>query len=186
MNRPTTHSQENFNQENISKFRKLVEDIKFCMFVTRKRGEGETLRSCPMTLQQVDENNDLWFFVGRTSELYADVMESKIVNLVFSCPEKSSYVSVIAECRESDSRAKKEELFNLFTKAWFPEGVDDKNLVLLHCKTESIDYWDSPSSKVVQIYALAKAIVTGKPIEDDAGIHGHIDVAAQEKSVRMY
>ena len=47
-------------------------------------------------------------------------------------------------------------------KAWFPKGLDDPELALLKVTVEKAEYWDSPSSAVVHLVGLAKALVTGK------------------------
>ncbi len=55
-----------------------------------------------------------------------------------------------------------EELWNPILKAWFPEGLDDPNICLLKVNVEQAEYWDSPSSTLVQIGGFVKALVTGQ------------------------
>jgi general stress protein 26 len=51
-----------------------------------------------------------------------------------------------------------EELWSPLHRAWFPKGLDDPNIALLQVEVDRAEYWDSPSSKVVQLIGLAKAL----------------------------
>lgn len=57
-------------------------------------------------------------------------------------------------------------------KAWFPEGSEDPNLILIKVKPVVAEYWDSTSSKMVVAFNMLKAIVTGE--EYDEGHHDKI------------
>ena len=48
-------------------------------------------------------------------------------------------------------------------EAWFPGGVDDPDLALVCVKINHANYWDVKESKIVQLYQMAKAVITGKP-----------------------
>ncbi|MFK7936673.1 MAG: pyridoxamine 5'-phosphate oxidase family protein, partial [Saprospiraceae bacterium] len=47
-------------------------------------------------------------------------------------------------------------------KAWFPEGIDSPRLALVEVKAISAVYWDSSSSKIVQLFNMGRAILTGQ------------------------
>jgi general stress protein 26 len=55
-----------------------------------------------------------------------------------------------------------EELWNPILKAWFPKGLDDPSICLLKVDVEQAEYWDSPSSTLVQVVGFVKAMVTGQ------------------------
>jgi len=164
--------------ENIETFKKLADQIKFCM-VTTLNSENETLRSRPMTMQEVDVNNDMYFFVDTNAEMASDIEQNPGVNIAFSHPGKSSYISVIGEAARFNSMTKIKDLFNPAVKAWFPDGPEDKNLALIKVKVQTVDYWDSPSSKAVQLYAFAKSVLTGERPGEELGVHEHVDVRRQ-------
>lgn len=168
----------NTPDQNIEKFKNLVNEIKFCM-ITSIAPESETLKSRPMTLQEVDANNEMWFFADVHSDVVSDIDANPNVNVSFSHPGKSSYVSVTGEASRVNSLTKIKDLFNPGVKAWFPDGPEDKNIALLKIRVKSVDYWDSPSSKVVQLYAFAKSVITGKRPGEELGIHEHVDVSRQ-------
>ena len=52
------------------------------------------------------------------------------------------------------------------TEAWFPGGPTDPDLALVQVQIVHANYWDVKESKLVQLYEMAKAVVTGKPPTD--------------------
>src|SRR6476620_8533715 len=77
-------------------------------------------------------------------------------------PDDNRYVSVFGRAEVSHDRAKMEELWNPIHKAWFPDGLADPNICLIRVRVEEAEYWDAPSSTLVQLAGFAKALVTGK------------------------
>jgi general stress protein 26 len=151
----------------------LIEDIKFAMFTTR-HSNGH-LHSRPMTTQNsdLDEQSSLWFFVSRRSEIVADIATQPQVNIAYADPGDDSYVSVSGDAAVVDNPAKKEQLWSKMTEAWFPGGIDDPDLALLEVRITHANYWDVKDSKLVQLYKMAKAAVTGKP-PTELGEHGEV------------
>jgi general stress protein 26 len=54
-----------------------------------------------------------------------------------------------------------QELWSIWIKPWFPDGLDDPDLVLLKVSITEAEYWDSPGSTAMRLYGLAKGIMTG-------------------------
>ena len=59
------------------------------------------------------------------------------------------------------------ELWNPAVEAWFPDGPDDPNVVLLKVDALSGEYWDSPGGKVATLVSLVKSKITGEAFEAD-------------------
>ena len=141
----------------------LIKDIRFAMFTTR-RSNGH-LHSRPMTTQnsKLDEDSNLWFFMSRKGEPVADLLADPIVNVVYADPGADSYVSVSGTASVVEDMAKKQRLWSKMAEAWFPGGAADADLALVCVKIVYANYWDVKESKIVQLYQMAKAAVTGKP-----------------------
>ncbi len=160
----------------IQHFAKLIKEIKFAMMTTFSEKDG-ALKGRPMTLQQVEFDGDLWFFCRKSSELVHQIQANPNVNLAFSNPKDSSYISACGHGMMVDDAAKEKELWNPFYKAWFSEGLEDPDLCLIKVTVESADYWESPSSKIVTMVNFAKSLLSGK--RDNtiiAGKHGHLNL----------
>ncbi len=142
----------------------LIKDIRFGMFTVRHPSNGH-LHSRPMTTQnsKLDEDSSLWFFMSRDSETVADLMHESAVNVVYADPGPDVYVSVSGDAAVVNDMAKKEQLWSKATQAWFPKGPNDPDLALVQVRITHASYWDVKESKLVQLYKMAKAVVTGKP-----------------------
>jgi general stress protein 26 len=151
---------------------KLVEKIQFTMLTTVNKDDG-SLRSRPMTLQEREFDGDFWFFASKHMAAVEDLRSDSAVNLAFADPAHSRYVSVVGMGEVVDDKAKAAALWKPALKAWFPEGLDDPELTLIRVQVESADFWETPSSKVVQLAGFAKAMLTGKRAEG-IGEHGHV------------
>lgn len=147
-------------QDDIKKLSELIKDIKFAMLTTSD--EDGTLRSRPMTTQQVEFDGDLWFFTGEHSGLVQEARQHQQVNVAYANPDDHRYVSVSGNAELVHDRAKIKELWNPIYKAWFPKGLDDPNLALLKIHVEKAEYWESPGGAVVALVGFAKALITGK------------------------
>ena len=146
--------------EMISKLAKLIKDIRFAMLTTAE-ADG-TLRSRPMGTQQVEFDGDLWFFTGADSGKVHEIQHDQHVNVSYAAPEDNRYVSVSGTAQLVRDQSKIKELWNPLLKAWFPNGPDDPNIALLKINVHEAEYWDSPSSTMVQLIGFAKAVATGK------------------------
>jgi general stress protein 26 len=146
-----------------TKFWKLIKDIKFAMF-TAHASDGH-MHSRPMTTQNKsdDRANVLWFFMSRSSEPVLDIARDASVNVAYADPGSDAYVSVAGRARLVDDIAKKKALWNTGAQAWFPGGVTDPDLALIAVTIEHVDYWDVDTNKMVQLFKITKAAMTGVP-----------------------
>ena len=152
----------------------LIKDIRFAMFTTR-HANGQ-LQARPMTTQNssLDEDSNLWFFMSRHGDPVADLSAEPGVNVSYADPDKDRYVSVSGTASVVENTAKKQQLWTKLAEAWFPGGIGDPDLALVRVRIEDASYWDVKESKVVQLYRMAKAAITGKrPTElgEHAEIH---------------
>ena len=163
------HDQSANGQEKLAE---LIKDIKFGMFTTHKPNHGH-LHSRPMTTQNRHIDDDsLWFFMSRSGDPVAEFEGDDQVNVSYADPGSDTYVSVSGIAEIVDDRAKKLALWNKAAEAWFKGGINDPDLALVRVKIEHADYWDVKENKLVQLYKMAEASVTGKPPK--MGEHGHI------------
>lgn len=146
--------------------RALIKDIKFAMFTTRH--VNGHLHSRPMTTQssRIDEDDCLWFFMSRSGDPAAELQAQPTVNVAYADPHHDRYVSVSGTAAVVEDDARKRELWTPVAQAWFPGGVDDPDLALVRVRITHANYWDVKESKVVQLYEMVKAAVTGKPPVD--------------------
>lgn len=146
------------NKTSVEKLKEMLEGIDFCMLTTI---DGGQLRSRPMSTQQFEFDGDLWFFTRDNTHKADEVAKDPRVNVAYSKPDDNRYVSVSGTAEIVKDRAKMEELWSPILKAWFPDGLEDPHICLLKVGVEQAEYWDAPSSTIVQLFGMAKAFVTG-------------------------
>ena len=142
---------------------KLIKDIRFGM-LTHRTSTG-MLHAHPLTTQNrsIDEESELYFFISKSGELYERLLTDGEVNVSYADPDEDSYVSVSGQARFVEDRALKEALWSPMAKAWFPGGVSDPDLALLAVRIRHAEYWNVDESKMVQLFQMAKAAITGEP-----------------------
>jgi general stress protein 26 len=148
-----------------------IGSMRFAMFTTRD--QNGHLVSQPMTLQQVDDEGGLWFYTRITTELWENIAHEPEVNVSFANNDDSTYVSVSGHAERVVERARIHALWNPMVQAWFPAGPEDEHVVLVRVMPHAAEYWDANDSKMVRLFAMAKAAVTGSTPDVDAD-HGTI------------
>ena len=161
-------------QSQRDKLWKLIKGIKFAMFTTR-HGNGH-LHARPMTTQNkdgIEADESLWFFMSKKSDPVDDLKAQPTVNLAYADPGSDTYVSVSGTAAMIEDTAKKQQLWSKMSEAWFPGGPTDPDLALVQVQIIHANYWDVKESKIVQLFEMAKAVVTGKP-PTEMGEHGEV------------
>ncbi|MBY0411790.1 MAG: pyridoxamine 5'-phosphate oxidase family protein [Burkholderiaceae bacterium] len=145
---------------------KLIKDIRFGM-LTHRVASG-MLHAHPLTTlnKQIDEKSELYFFISKSGEMYERLLTDGEVGVTYADPGADSYVSLSGQARFADDLSMKEALWSPMAKAWFPGGVTDPDLALLVVRIRHAEYWDVTDSKMVQLFKMAKAAVTGEQPHD--------------------
>ena len=156
------------NEKNIAILKELAEKVRNCMFNTIT--ESGEFHSRPMATTKIEEDGSIWFFTNEYSPKSKEISKDKQVNLCYSDPSSNTYVYVNGTAELVDDKVRKEAYFNPFVKAWFPDGVEDPKLILIKVTPAVAEYWDSSSSKMVNVFKMLKAVVTGDT-PDNLGKH---------------
>ncbi len=148
-------------QEGWTKLWGLIKDIKFAMF-TARHDDGQ-LHSRPMTTQNRDNDrqNVLWFFMSRSGQPVADLVQFPEVNVAYADPDEDSYVSISGRARVVEDLERKKALWSTPAQAWFSAGPEDPDLALVEVEIVCAEYWDVKTPQFVQLLQMAKAAVTG-------------------------
>lgn len=155
------------SEPELDKLWELIKSIRFGMLTTR-HANGH-LHARPMTTQnRALDTPQLHFFASRSTEPVIDADAQPQVNVSYADPGQDRYVSVSGRARIVDDPQQKQRLWNTAAEAWFPYGPQDPDVALLEVEIEHAEYWDVKSSKPVQLYRMARAVLTGTTPELDA------------------
>ena len=91
-----------------------------------------------------------------------------------STSASSSWVSLTGHAVVVDDLEKKRQLWNAVVEAWFPDGPEDPDVVLLRVDAASAEYWDSPGGRLASVISFAKAKLTGQAY--DGGENERVDL----------
>lgn len=147
----------------LEKLNELLKKFRFAMVTTRQT-DG-TLTAHPLTVQETESDGDLWFVIGRHAAAAQDVLHDPKVGVSFSSSD--AWLSLAGTAEIVDDRVKLKEQWNSGLEAWFPQGPEDPEIVLLKVNAESGEYWDSPGGRVASALAFVKHKVTGERLEGE-------------------
>jgi len=154
------------DQEALKKFKKLVNDINVCMFITNNK-DSESTR--PMYTVEVEDNGTLWFFTDIRSIKVEEVSTDHTVHLVYAHPGKESFLDVWGNASVVTDKQTIKDKWTAFVKAWFPGGIDDPNISLLKVNPQHVYYWDAEAGRMVSFIKIIAGVITGKPaVSSDA------------------
>ena len=156
----------------VAELKSKIKSIRFAMFTTID--EHGHLISRPMTNQETDAEGNLWFYTSTSTDLWENIAAQPQVNLSFSEPADHVYVSISGRAERVVDREKIKAMWNPAVQAWYPHGPDDPHVMLVKVVSDSAEYWDSSASSMVQLFKMAKAVLTGTTPEE--GEHARINL----------
>ncbi|MEO5571145.1 MAG: pyridoxamine 5'-phosphate oxidase family protein [Bacteroidia bacterium] len=159
-------------QDAINKLKELIKGESICLFCTELMKQPIITR--PMHTQQVDDDGNIWFMSSIKSDKNAEIAQNNSVQLFYSNPGNSEYLSVLGNATISTDRNKIEELWSPFAKAWFQDGKDDADISLIKVVPQTAYYWDTKSNKMISMIQMLAAVVTGSAPDD--GVEGTLKV----------
>lgn len=160
------------HQAEIAKLAELLRGFRFAMLATQC-ADG-SLHSRPMTMQDIEFDGNIWFYTRADAPKVDEAQEHQEVNVAFSDPENSKFVSASGRARLVRDRAKLEEYWKPHYKVFFPQGLEDPELALLQIEVRRAEYWDSASTKLGRAFDFAKAYLTNDPSK--LGDHAKVTV----------
>lgn len=131
-------------------------------------GNDGGLYSHPMDTQEVTDDGDVYFVVGKNSEQGQWLQDTPKVNLAYA--DNGSWLSVAGTVRflEGEERAAKiGQLWDDSMEAYF-EGKDDPNLGVLVLESDSAQFWGHTGGRVAALIDLVRTRVMGEESHGDS------------------
>lgn len=138
----------------------IIDSATICMLTTHNHAGG--LCSRPMYTQELDVNGNIWFFSSSGSHVVSEIRNNHQVHVTYTAG-KEKFVSASAVAHEVFDRARMIELWTPMMHAWFPQGIETPDLVLLRLELQDVEYWDAPSSPVTKVAGFFKSMVSDQP-----------------------
>jgi general stress protein 26 len=132
------------------------------MFVTVD--DHGQLAGRPMLPLLLDEDPRVYFLTHTGSEKLAHIASRPQVAVTVVGAD-SCYVSITGRADASQDAALIARLWHPTYRAWFPDGADDREAMVIRVTVEHADYWEAPNSRVTRLIQAAEAILTHRSVD---------------------
>lgn len=141
-----------------------------CFFCTV--GMSFQLHARPMTVIEVGEGGQLWFFTEVDSLKNIELDRDPRVTLFFKEGDNGAHLKLDGTATEVTDRAIIHRLWSPKLRAWFTEGEDDPRISLLRIDPVSGEYWDNRHGAAVAGIRMLFGALVGRRV--DEGVHGNL------------
>ena len=159
--------------QDVEKLIEMVKGVRVCMLLTIEQN-AKNLSGRPMSISKIDEDVTIWFFTKASSYKADKIEESKKVSIAITNESSNNYLMIHGTATLINDKTKMKELWSSILKAWFPLCLNDPDMILIKVTPNEVNYWDTNSNKMVVLFNMIKAIVTGKEYAE--GEHGKINL----------
>jgi general stress protein 26 len=155
------------------KIKELIKQTDTCFFCTQtENGPSNGVR--PMSVQEVDDEGNLWMLLANDSYTYKEVLTDSNVKLYFQGSKHSDFLYIKAKALIVGDREKISKLWSPFLKVWFTEGENDPRIALMKITPEDGYYWDNKHGNVVAGIKMLIGAAIGQTLDDS--IEGEIKI----------
>lgn len=147
------------------KMKELIDNAKSCFFCTMN-GVGPSDGVRPMSVQQVDEDGNIWFLSATDSYKNKEIAVDPAVKLFFQGSAHSDFLFLAGNATISTDKKKIDELWEPVLKTWFTEGKDDPRISVIQVVPEDGYYWDTKHGNAVAGIKMLIGAAIGKTLDD--------------------
>lgn len=151
-----------YDKEAREKIKELATDIDYCMMVTKL--DEKPLHAIPMSTKQVDDHGAVWFLSLNSSEHNRNIEENSEIQLLYSGTSDMEFLSLYGNAYIETNREVIKKLYSKADNAWF-DGPEDPNVTAIKVEPKEAHYWDNKDNKLVTLFKLGMAAVTGEKQE---------------------
>jgi len=155
----------------IEKMKELVDKAETCFFCTAATSNDST-GTRPMSVQEVDDQGNLWFLSADDSHKNQDLDRDPSVKLYFQGSAHSDFLTLSGRASISRDKAKIKQLWEPIVKTWFTEGQDDPRITVIKVTPADGYYWDTKHGAAIAGAKMLVGAAIGKTLDDS--IEGHL------------
>ena len=126
-------------------------------------------RIVPMTHNLEPEDGNIWFLTAKGTDMAEAAAKGESSRYIVCNDAEAIYAVVEGALSVSEDRAKLDQVWSVMASAWYEEGKEDPDLVLVCLKPKAAEVWLGPESGLKFVWSVAKSKVTGE--EPDYGDH---------------
>jgi general stress protein 26 len=159
------------NKSGLKQYVEVLKSFDTAMLVTFR---GPELRSRPMAIADYSSDGRIWFLTSIESSKLDELTETPNVNV--SMQASSRFLSISGTTKATRDPARVTELWSPAYNAWFSDGKNDPDIIVLEVVPTYAEYWDNSGIEGVKTwFELGKSVVTGEEPEFDETVHQKVD-----------
>lgn len=145
-----------------SEYEELLGGYKTAILTTH--GPDGHYHSRPMAMQeQHGGGQELWFATSKQTAKIHEIESDAQVSLSFHSGERdAAYLSISGRADVVEDRLLIHRMWSPGWKAWFPDGPDQEDLVLLRVRAEHVEWMKPEGGTARVLYTMAKQAFTGR------------------------
>lgn len=144
----------------------LLGDHNTFMLVTKSSTRDSTpVRARPMAGYPRRDEQRIWFLAHKDGVKDDEIAMNPQVCVTLSDPGKQHFVSISGKASVKHDLARKRDLWSVAAQAWFPDGPEDTNIVLLCVDVEKGEFWDGNPNPIIVAFKMARAVSEGKDVD---------------------
>ena len=164
-NQPEENEKNLMGQEAIEKIKILIDKANSCFFCTKIKS-NQSFSTRPMSVQEVDDEGNLWFLSAEDSHKNDELSEDPYVQLLFQGSQYSDFLSVYGKASVITDKAKIKALWKPVLKTWFTEGENDPRITVIKVKPDEGYYWDTKHGIMIAMVKRLAGAIVGKTLDD--------------------
>jgi len=141
----------------IARLNDLIRGIDVAILTTVR--PDTSLHSCPMVTRAADDGGAFWYITSSNTEKVEAVRTMQRVNLAFSEAPAQRYISVSGFCELVRNQAITKQLWQPDYTSWFPQGLEDPDLILMKIIVQQAEYWDAAQARMVPLLGFDEAAI---------------------------
>ncbi|MEJ7627479.1 MAG: pyridoxamine 5'-phosphate oxidase family protein [Ferruginibacter sp.] len=149
----------------VNKIKELAKNASTCFFCT-STGTAKPFQTRPMSVQDVDDEGNIWFLSAEDSSLNEQVIADNKVQLLFQGSAHSDFLAINGSASISKDKQKIKEFWGPLLKTWFTEGVDDPRITVIKVETGDGYYWDNKHGNAIAFAKMSLGAMLGKTMDD--------------------
>tara|TARA_B100001750_G_scaffold10036_1_gene7465 strand:+ start:1004 stop:1498 length:495 start_codon:yes stop_codon:yes gene_type:complete len=163
------------SQEEKQHFLDLIQQFDDAMLVSHAP-DGE-LRARPMAVAETTPEGDVFFVTSVDSPKVDELLDD--ARLLVTFQKDSKYVSLTGTAEFIEDRSRIQELWKPIWRAWFPDGPEDTDIILIRVRAEEGEYWNMAGKTRVKLaFRGLRSLLTGTEVKppQSASAHGHVQL----------
>lgn len=153
------------NDDAVKKIKELAKKAATCFFCTAIT-DGKPFKTRPMSVQDVDEQGNIWFLSADDSGVNAEINVDENVQLLFQGSAHSDFLAIDGVATISRDKQKIDEFWGPLLKTWFTEGKDDPRITVIKVETHNGYYWDNKHGNAIAFAKMTLGAMLGKTMDD--------------------